>query len=317
MQYTTVDRIFSKIYRDLDGLERSEADLIEWVGEALDFLKVEGNQEEVVAFMEVKDFHADLPCGFQMALQLAKNVNWTPDNKLETCLNTTPVEDEEGTPIELDCFTGLPVPLSCDGKPLTDYDVAYYRPFYDLKWEYQPFTGSSYYQNNFTPIRLSNNTFFNSLVCREGDESIYNSCTDEYTIVGTAERRFRFSFKEGQVALSYLKTVVDEETGYPMVPDQISYISAIVYYLKWKIAEQHQWSGRQGFAGLATDSERKWMHYVKQAKNWTMMPKSIDDYQDLLEQSHRLIPNHRRYYGYFGKLNKGEDRSFNNPYRNR
>jgi hypothetical protein len=292
MEYTTVDRIFAKVNRDLDGLERSEADLIEWVGEALDFLKVADSQEEVVAFMEVKDFHADLPCGFQMALQLARNRNWTPDNKSSSCPVTVPVEGED---------------------VVTTTDETYTTSF-NLKWEYQPFIKSSYYASNFSPIRLSNHVFFKSLVCKEGNQSPYQTCTDEYTIVGTAERRFRFSFQTGQVALSYLKTILDEETGYPMIPDQISYITAITYYLKWKIAEQHQWNGRQGFAGLATDSERKWLKYVQQAKNWSMMPKSLDDYQDLLEMSHRLIPSHRRYYGYFGKLNKEENRSFNKPH---
>ena len=304
MEYTTVDRIFSKIYRDLKGLERSESDLIEWVGEALDFLKVAGSQEETVAFMEVKDFHADLPCGFQMVLQLAKNLNYTPDNKVVVCPVDIPEED---TPEASICTSG------CDSVE----EIQAYRPYFDLQWEYQPFIHSSHYQNNFSPIRLSNNTFFNTLVCKEADQTPYHSCTDEYTIVGTAERRFRFSFKEGQVALSFLKTVVDPETGYPLIPDQISYITAITYYLKWKIAEQHEWNGRQGFAGLAQKSEAHWLKYVQQAKNWAMMPKSIDDYQDLLEMSHRLIPNHRRYYGYFGKLNKEENRSFNNPFSER
>lgn len=303
MEYITVDRIFSKLHRDLKGIDFNESDVIEMIGEALDFLKIKGNQEEAVSFLNVKDYHAELPCGFQMVLQIARNNYYTPENNLKICPEPT-ITEEEVAVINRDCCsdeipesTHTPVP-------------------YNLNWSYQSFTNSPYYKALFTPVRLSNNTFFNSLVCKEFDESPYHSCDDEYTIVGHTERRLRFSFKEGRIALSFLKTILDPETGYPLIPDQVSYITAITYYIKWKIAESHQWSGRQGFAGLAEASERRWLKYVSQAKNYTFMPKTLDDYQDLLEMSHRLIPSHRRYYGYFGKMTKEENRDFNNPSRN-
>jgi hypothetical protein len=318
MQFTTIDRIFSKVHRDLKGTDVEEGDVVEWIGEALEFLKVHGIQEESVAFMEVKDFHANIPCGFQMVLQVAKNNNYVEDQCETTCCNIAEVVEEIETPlapcnIESPELTGCPVPLDCNGAPLTDVEVAYYRPFFDLKWEYQPFINSSLYQEKFTPVRLASNTFFNSLVCKETDQTPYQSCTDEYTIVGHTEKRLRFSFKTGQVALSYLKSVTDATTGYPLVPDHISYTSAIVYYIKWKLAEQMEWAKREGYAGLAEKAERRWLKYCRQAKNYSKMPKSLDDYQDLLEQSHKLIPNHRRYYGFFGKINREEDRGFNNP----
>ena len=55
IQYTTVDRIFNKLYRDLRETSLNESDVIEWIGEALDFLKVAENQEEAIAFLEVKN----------------------------------------------------------------------------------------------------------------------------------------------------------------------------------------------------------------------------------------------------------------------
>ena len=33
----------------------------------------------------------------------------------------------------------------------------------------------------------------------------------------------------------------------------------------------------------------------------------------LLEQTHQLIPNHKKYYGFFGKLGRPEGRKFNDP----
>ena len=36
LQYTTLDRILSKLYRDLGLEEISETDVVEWAGEALE-----------------------------------------------------------------------------------------------------------------------------------------------------------------------------------------------------------------------------------------------------------------------------------------
>lgn len=322
LQYTTVDRVLAKFHRDLKGTDINESDAIEWIGEALDLLKVAQTQEQAVAFIEVKNHQADLPQGFQMVLQLARDNNWTKQDK-ECCTIPTEVIQE----INEACHTcdthpanaaGYPVPLDCNGEMIGDYEVAYYRPFFDLKWEYQPWVNSSYYQERFTPIRPSSNVFFNSLVCKEKDQTPYSSCTDEYSIVGTLEKKLRFSFKEGYVALAYMKTATDRETGYPLVPDNQSCRMAITYFIKWMIAQHYSWNGRQGFDSKAQEEERKWNKYARQFKNYMKMPKSIDDFQDLLEQSHYLIPRQKRYYGFFGNLNKAEDRRFNDPdYRNR
>jgi len=195
-----------------------------------------------------------------------------------------------------------------------DYEVAYYRPFFDLKWEYSLWSDSQYCKDKFTPVRLSNNVFFNSLVCKEkNNQEIYRNCGDEYTIVGTTEKRLRFSFREGFVAVAYLRNAIDIETGYPLVPDNYSYLSAITYYIKWKLAEWYDWNGREGFGIKAEKAEKRWLKYTKQGKNYMKMPKGLDQYQNLLEQSHTMIPKHNMYYGHFGNLNKAESKKFNNP----
>ena len=124
------------------------------------------------------------------------------------------------------------------------------------------------------------------------------------------DKLLRFNFIEGQVAVSYLRNTVDS-SGYPLIPDNISYITAIVYYIKWKIAEMYEWAGRDGWAAKAEKAEARWGKYAKQAKNFMKMPKTLDQYQNLLEQTHYLIPNHKRYYEYFGNLSKSQPRNFN------
>lgn len=326
LTFTTVDRVFAKLNRHIKDTEYNEADIIEMIGEALDFMRVYGAQEQAIYFAEVKNHEVNVPPGFQMVLQIARNNSFSKNDSNCYC----PTPDSDGTLVEDAptlkenfnlCYSvnaandaGYPIPLDQYGAPLTDYDVAYYRPYFDLKWEYSQWTESSVYANQFTPVRLANHTFFNSLVAKENDFSnLYKNCHDEYTIVGLkqGEKKFRFSFESGQVAIAYLKTAIDRKTGYPLIPDQISYITAATYYVQWKIAEAMDWENREGFGRKAADYERKWGKYCKQAKNYTKMPKSLDQWQNLVEGSHRLLPTKRDYYSFFGDLGQFRERNFN------
>lgn len=303
--FTSMDRIMSKLHRDLRGMDLNEMDIIEWTGEALDFLKMPEALEEAVDFLEVRDYETCLPTGLHMILQIAR---YNGENFFKDCCRK-----RKGGGVDEGKKDGprLPVPIDCMGMPMSSYDVAYYRPFEEPIPRYLTWVGSQMYRGKFTPVRLANNTFFNSVVCKERmANEIYRGCTDEYTIVGTTEKRLRFSFKEGMVAISYLKQSVDGETGYPLIPDIPSVIQAITYYVKWKLSEWLHWNGKYGTATLAENNMNLWLHYVRQAKNYMKMPKSMDAYQNLLEESHYLIPRLNRYYGYFGKLGRPEDRPF-------
>lgn len=304
MEFVSVDRILGKVHRDLKGINLNETDAIEWIGEALDFLKTPEIQEETVAFTEVENHETILPLGFHAILQVARNNEWTPKKKEKiTPKKVTEEANKKYRVTACDeheankkCY---PVPLDCNGRPITDYEVAYYRPFFDLKWEYELWTKQDIYKKKYTPVRLSNNVFFNSLVCKEKNKDIYKNSKDEYTLIGN--NRLRFSFKDGHVAISYLKNKIDENTGYPLIPDNISYIQAITYYIKWKISEWYTWNGREGFNSISQNSERLWLKYANQSKNTIKMPKSLDDFQNLLENTHYLIPNRKKYTNFFAK----------------
>lgn len=312
LQYTSIDRIISKFHRDLRGTNVNESDMVEWIGEALEFLKVSQIQEQSIAFIEVENHHAEIPNGFQMVLQIARNNEWVKENKdkcsPENIINEITQNNEDCLDCG-DCNDNMLV-TDCNGYVIEDGEIVNYIPYFDLKFDYQHWLKNRLYKSKYTPVRLSNHTLYNSIVCKQKvDECI--GCIDEYTIVGTTEKRIRTSFQEGSIAMAYLKNAIDEKTGYPLIPDEISYITAITYYIKWKISEWYQWNGRQGSESMAQDNERKWLKYCRQAKNNAKMPKSIDDFQDLLEQTHYLIPNHKKYYGFFGNLGKSQQLKFN------
>lgn len=318
INFTKVDRILAKVYRDLGETDDlNESDVIEWIGEALEFMRVPKSNTQAVSFVKVTDHHADMPCGLEVILQIARHNNWEEENcECPVCPNP---EQETDT---LDCEeetepNSSSVLTACDIMRAEDYPNSY-KPYFDMQWDFIPWTSNSIYRENYTPVRLSNNVFFNSLVCKEKNEGLYHSCEDEYTIVGDYDRKLRFSFKEGFVAISYVKMPIDSETGYPLIPDHPSYMAAITYYIKWRLASKYAWSGREGFVGLQQDSQKNWLRYAKQAKNALKMPDSIDELQNLLEETHQMIPNHRRYYGFFGNLGREESSKFKDPrHRNR
>lgn len=313
-QYTTLDRVLSKLYRDLGLEEISETDVVEWCGEALNFMETPSILEEAVAFVEIKNHMAELPIGLQSIIQIARNVNWTKDqNKFcpaNVLLDTNNIESVDSSAGELKA----PVPLDCNGTPLSDYDLAYYRPYFDLQYEYNGWTDSNYYQQDYVPMRLANHSFFNSLVCPE-DENIYaqdntyDGGLSEYTI---SDNMLKTSFKEGSVAIAYYRQKLDPITGYPMIPEDVSFTTAITKYITMMYMSRMWYMGREGYSDKMQKAEADWQWYCKQASNKAFTLHGVDEHQNLLEQRNHLIPKINRYYGFFGNLGRAEDRSYFN-----
>lgn len=300
-QYVSLDRVLSKIYRELGIEEISETDVIEWAGEALEGIGAVGLEEEAIAFLEVKNHQALLPNGLRTIIQVARDNQWEKPN----CKKTCPADVLYENPEEMDVDnSSCPVPLDCKGNPIEGYDVAYYRPYFDLQYEYLGWCNNSLFKNRYTPIRLANHSFFNSIVCRE-DDSLYNpGVQDEYTI---QDNIIRTSFKEGFIAIAYSRYKVDPLTGYPMIPDDYSIITAITYYITWKYMARMWYMGKDGYERKMREAESQWQWYCTQAANAAFKPYGVDEHQNLMEQHYRMIPDRENYYGFFGKLGRKDN----------
>jgi len=305
IKYVSVDRIISKLYRDLGIEEMSETDIIEQIGEALEGIGAITLYEEALAFAEVKDHHADIPCGLHDIIQIARNNFWSKKNE-----TLCPAEIICDAPVEEICEETEPVcgcvSLDCYGNPIPQEEIAVYRPYFDLQYEYSGWMGSRTYIQQYTPVRLSNHTFFNSLVCKE-DNRLYTGVQDEYTIVAD---KLRFSFKEGSIAIAYHRQVLDPETGYPMIPDDYSVITAITMYITMKYMARLWYMGREGYGDKYQKAEQDWHWYCKQAGNNMMITYGDDEFQRQLDASKQMIPNSRKYYGYFGRLGVPESNAW-------
>lgn len=299
-QYTTMDRVFSKIDRDITS-DFNEDDVIEWTGEALEFMRCVKSYEEVVCFAEVKNFHCAVPKWCHAIIQIGRDSNihcsqdvWAFTKTVKEILPTNIV-------------------LTDDGEYVTVGNSMQLANQVVLNVNYKVWLETPYYRQRYTPVRLATSTLFNSLVCDDGCD--YSSCRDEYQIV--MGNTIRFSFETGIVIIPFLKQAVQEETGWPLVPDHISFLTAITKYVNMKMVEKEYNAGREGAKGRLDKYEADWQWYCKQAGNVDMMPFGVDEHQNLLNQRSYLLPPQNRYYGFFGNLNKPENRSFLNPRGNR
>lgn len=313
MNYTTVDRVLAKLERDygINSSMASESDLVEWSGEALESIGTVRNYEEAVAVIEVKNGQADLPNGFHAVIQMVRNNRYSrvseADNLCAKELVSQTIPDNDEKPFR-------PIVLDCQGQPIEEYELAYYRPYFDLRWEYDQY--SNFYRSNsqYTEIRPAASGLYNSLVCTlNSGRNTDNLTSDTYTVI--RNQVLRFNFKEGQIMLSYLRQQLDEETGYPLVPDDYSTLTAIVEYINMKVAKKDFSMGREGSQARMLKAESDWQWYCGQAANNALMPKTIDEYEDLFRSRSYIVPRTNAYQNFFGNLTQGENRRYLNPNR--
>lgn len=291
IKYTSLDRVISKLYRDLGLEEISETDVIEWVAEALEAISTVRYFEEAVALIEIKNHQADLPIGLTAIQQIVKDNKFKKEEFINCYENISNYENKELETIEVyncpECLQEL------------DAEILTLPTHSDIEKKLKGQNLLKLDRRRFEPVRLTNNTFFNSIVCKE-DPEIYKTCTSEYNIFNN---KIRTSFKDGLILLSYFRVLLDEETGYPLIPDDYSVINAITYYVMWKYNQKMWFMGREGYNDKMKYSFELWEKYAGQCKSKQAMLQGIDEYQNFTEEKSKWI-NSFKYYNYFGNYGR-------------
>lgn len=311
INYTTLDRVLAKISRETGATDIHKDDIIEWIGEALGYMNKQAILEERVVFLPVRNYTADIPEYFQMLIQVAydnegcisdfEKIISTCYSEFEGEITSTYGKTEEPEKTEYQEYCE-----ECCSEDEGEQYTGNYRAFGQAHSLYYDWTKTKLYRGRFSPIRLSNDTLFKTTVCKSTHtESIHTGNSLEYTIVGVTEKKLRFSFSSGVVALSYLRNMLDPETGYPIIPDDEKALAAITYYVKWKFAERMVFTRKEGYKYISEDNERKWGSYIKKFNSASKMPKTLDEYQNLLMQTFQIAPNFNKYNNYFGKFRHG------------
>lgn len=278
-------------------------DLIEWSLEVLDYLQLPVMLEEAVSIIEVKDNKAPFPKNAVSIIQIVKLHKDIREvvSKTQQCVKEQ-VDDDCCITFCNNVIDGIPV--DCQGAPLIDVEITYYRPYLDMSKKFFYMKVLNGYDNNImTPVRKSSSNIFmfNNECVEKGLQ-----CKDEYKIL-LKDKHILFNFSDYLVAIFFYRPIIDCSTGLPMIIDDIRVINAIAYYVKWKVAEVKLWLGDRNAATLVQYFERQYRHYLGQARNWLFKPKTIDDFENILQQTSRLIPRKFEYKTFFSNLN-GEEK---------
>ena len=284
MKYTTINRIFTKLNRDFGITNLDESVVVEWTAEALSAINAMPYYENVVKFFNVKNYQVDLPNDYVNIVQIAKCTTCDdldclcPQNIFENLDNNLPIEHKS-------------YDKSCEIEKEKNNceDIIFIPPNLDLWFS------TNFYKQNFEVVRLTTNSFFNSSHCKNNP---YSSCVNEYNIFNNV---IRFSFKEGVIALSYIRIPLDEQ-GYPLIPDTYAYTTAIEKYILYKLSERDFYKGVNGSVQRMQKFEKDWNKYCSQASSEMMIPNTIDKMQNIAEMWLKPIQSARSYYSFSSNL---------------
>jgi len=115
------------------------------------------------------------------------------------------------------------------------------------------------------------------------------------------------NMKTGWIKVSYDAIYTDDE-GYPMIPDLISYVEAIYWYITMKLKYPEYLAGRMN-REIYYDIRRSWNFYCKQAYGESMMPNE-DEMETIKNVWTKLVPD--IYANESGYVNIGEPQRIKN-----
>lgn len=293
---TTVDRIISKVYNDFGLDEIDESVIIEWIGDVLAQLDIHKAYQERVAFLEVKNHEAEIPDDMISLREVSINNNYNPDSENYECKDYCKCDCKEaiGEEESISCEEEVTMFRDCRGRLVIPegYERVYFTTNFKLSPK-NPYIGSTdfYGKNNcFTKIKASDNVYKSLKICDDSSEcvkSLYSPNQEEFSVIGN---NFRFSFKEGQVVVSYLSQPIDIETGYPLIPDDISIISAITNYILFMYCRKMHIIGRDGYKEKYQEAEKDYNWYLSQAKNKLYGLYGEDEHDKFTESYLKIIP---------------------------
>jgi len=279
IKFTTINTIFTKLQRDFNYTNLNEADVVEWAGEALSAINAVPAMETVTKFFTVTNYQITLPSDIislnQIIVLKNKDISSVCD-----CINNLKKKGDINI-------------CSADKKIIKNNlgDKECFSTIFVV-------SDTNWYQNFlYDVVRLSTSTFSSSYDCTD---KINTTCKYEYTIING--QYLRFNFTDFSIAISYNRIPLDEN-GYPLIPDNYSYITAITMYIIYKMALRRFYAGETNSNVQLQKAEIDWNKYCSQAASQAMIPKSIDEMENFAQAW--LKPyNARSYYTLFSKQNE-------------
>lgn len=286
---TSVKRIIAKVFTDLDLKEEDHriSDMIEWSGEALEKIggfptfvnKVLG--KDGLPLLELSNYQAKLPCDFYSLIQIGYS---------ET--STGPFYSMRKATGSFDYGSTITNSETVDYTAPTSDLVTLCMSLYDLEYDAALAKINSepnireLLESILTPTQTTNLTN-------------YTSTTTDYTYL-ISGGYIKSNLESGYLMIAYQAIPTDYE-GYPMVPDNQSYLEAIYWYINMKLMYP-QWRQGQVRDAVYYDAKRSWNFYCKQAYGNAMMPNGAEEMETIKNTWHRLVEEFNEHDSFFSTM---------------
>jgi len=285
MIYKTVSikRVISKVFTDLDLQEGTHrvSDMIEWAGEALEKIgafpsfinKVCG--KDGLPLLTVSNYQSRLPSDFYRLIQVsfAYNENGpfypmryaTGSFDFGNVMTSSTVGNSEDVQHPESALVSLAMDL---------YNLSYSEALAKLNSE----------PNTRSLINSLVSQYINLRSSYGYGDNMNQTDDITYTIVNSYIKTNKAS---GYLMVAYQAIPTDNE-GYPLIPDDASFMEAIYWYIVMKLLYP-QWKQGSIRDAVYYDARRSWNYYCKQAYGNALMPNK-DQLESIKNTWLRLIP---------------------------
>jgi hypothetical protein len=300
---TSVERVISKVMTDLSLPEGDHhiSDLIEWAGEALEKIgafpsftnKVTGKDD--VPLLVVENYMVKLPCDFYNLIQASFSTNQQgPYYPMRYGTGNF----DAGNP-DIATTTGT---LSNEASIANTSDlVILAQMLYELSYE------DALAKINADPDTRSKLTgLLNMRTPTLPGVNNPMATTRDITYVITPGY-IKMNVESGYIMLAY-QAIPTDTKGYPLIPDDASFLEAIYWYIVMKLYYP-QWVSGQIRDAVYYDARRSWNYYCKQAYGQGLMP-NTDQLESIKNSWVRLVPEIKEHTSGFSALGQ-ESRVYN------
>lgn len=297
-KYTSCKRVIAKVLADLDMQEGQKriSDMIEWCGHALEkigafpqfVVKVTGRDEEPL--LVLSDYQVRLPMGLHAVLQViyADSTNGPfhamryatgnfDYNRLSSYDNTSTTN--QTIPKETELVT----------TTMSLYNLSYEAALYKLNTE-------SATRDLVTGLLTPSDS-----PTTHSQSGFVESSGFTYVVQGDYIKCNR---RNGYLMVAYQSIPLDID-GYPLIPDDASFIDALYWYIVMKLYYPEWVSGRIRDA-VYYDAKRSWNYYSKQAYGNALMPNS-DQLESIKNTWLRLVPQLDAHSTFYTTLSEPEN----------
>ena len=291
MIYNTISvmQVISKVLADLDIKEDPQriTDMIEWASEAVEKIGSVKQLERAVSgvdgeeYLEIKNSQAKLPFGLfrlnQVGYSTSTTGPWFPMKVSQSSFNKW---SESGTN-----------PYDVSDMVVKDADMVEMIKILYQKYEENPvyaWFSKVDYEKALEILNTNQNvrTLLSNMIKRNTGN---NTKVDNANLVYSIKPGYiNTNVPAGYLKLSYDKQITDEN-GFLMIPDKLSYIEAVYWYIVMKLSYP-QWRQGKVRDSVYMDAKASWSFYCKQAYAESMMPNQ-DEMETIKNVWNRLLPD--------------------------